>query len=280
MKKSKILGIALAAAMVSSVAAISVSAIEKDEMKDHTVGITGSFCNWGNTGETDVPMSDDDGDGVYEGTFTIDKVEAGMISAQTTDKGPAGVVETGKVGVQFKIRLDGTWGTSWGDFEEAFGRTENSQTNCCVEVSEGQSVTITVKLDTNKALEPDPDFPDEDYKSWEVTYTSEIGGGAAQTSEESKEEESKEEESKEEESKEEESKEEESKEEKSKEEESKEPKEEKTDDTSTTGPASEADKDATPVATGDTTSAVALVAVVIASLGAAVVMTKKASSKE
>ena len=270
MKKSKILGIALAAAMVSSVAAISVSAIEKDEMKDHTVGITGSFCNWGNTGETDVPMSDDDGDGVYEGTFTIDSVEAGMISAQTTDKGPAGVVETGKVGVQFKIRLDGTWGTSWGDFEEAFGRTENSQTNCCVEVSEGQSVTITVKLDTNKALEPDPDFPDEDYKSWEVTYTSEIGGGAAQTSEESKEEESKEEESKEEESK----------EEKSKEEESKEPKEEKTDDTSTTGPASEADKDATPVATGDTTSAVALVAVVIASLGAAVVMTKKASSKE
>ena len=43
---------------------------------------------------------------------------------------------------------------------------------------------------------------------------------------------------------------------------------------------SEADKDATPVATGDTTSAVALVAVVIASLGVAVAMTKKASSKE
>ncbi len=275
MKKSKILGIALAAAMVSSVAAISVSAIEKDEMKDHTVGITGSFCNWGNTGETDVPMSDDDGDGVYEGTFTIDKVEAGMISAQTTDKGPAGVVETGKVGVQFKIRLDGTWGTSWGDFEEAFGRTENSQTNCCVEVSEGQSVTITVKLDTNKALEPDPDFPDEDYKSWEVTYTSEIGG-AAQTSDEQ----SSEEQSSEEQSSEDQSSEEQSSEDKSEVEESKEPKEEKTDDTSTTGPASEADKDATPVATGDTTSAVALVAVVIASLGAAVVMTKKASSKE
>ena len=276
MKKSKILGIALAAAMVSSVAAISVSAIEKDEMKDHTVGITGSFCNWGNTGETDVPMSDDDGDGVYEGTFTIDKVEAGMISAQTTDKGPAGVVETGKVGVQFKIRLDGTWGTSWGDFEEAFGRTENSQTNCCVEVSEGQSVTITVKLDTNKALEPDPDFPDEDYKSWEVTYTSEIGGGAAQTSDEQ----SSEDQSSEEQSSEDQSSEEQSSEDKSEVEESKEPKEEKTDDTSTTGPASEADKDATPVATGDTTSAVALVAVVIASLGAAVVMTKKASSKE
>lgn len=284
MKKSKILGIALAAAMVSSIAAISVSALEPSEMAEHTVGITGSFCNWGNTGETDVPMTDDDGDGVYETTFTVENVQKDWISAQTTDKGPAGVVETGKVGIQFKVRLDGGWGTSWGEYEEAYARTENSQTNCCAEVAEGETVKITVKLDTNKVLAHDDDFPEEDYKSWDLTYTSEVvtAGGEESSEEESSEEST--EESSEEESKVEESSEEESSEEESKVEESsdevKEEQQSSTTDTSTTGPASEVDKDGTPVATGDTTSAVALVAVVIASLGAAVVMTKKASSKE
>ena len=253
MKKSKILGIALAAAMVSSVAVVSVSALEKEEMKDHTVGIVGSFNGWANDGE--VPMTDDDGDGIYEGTIVIDSVTKDMIGAQQTDKGPTGgVVETGKVGVQFKVRLDGTWGTSWGDYEEAYDRTENSQTNCCVEATEGEALTIKVKFDTVNALVHDEDMPEEDYKTWPVTYEK-VAAEQPTTdpSEEPSEEPSKDEEPKEDQS---------------------------ATDTSTTGPASEADKDTTPVATGDTTSAVALVAVVIASLGAAVVMTKKASSKE
>ena len=273
MKKSKILGIALAAAMVSSVAVVSVSALEKEEMKDHTVGIVGSFNGWANDGE--VPMTDDDGDGIYEGTIVIDSVTKDMIGAQQTDKGPTGgVVETGKVGVQFKVRLDGTWGTSWGDYEEAYDRTENSQTNCCVEATEGEALTIKVKFDTVNALVHDEDMPEEDYKTWPVTYEK-VAAEQPTTdpSEEPSEEPSKDEEPSEEPSKDEEPSEEPSKDEEPKEDQS-------ATDTSTTGPASEADKDTTPVATGDTTSAVALVAVVIASLGAAVVMTKKASSKE
>ena len=225
MKKSKILSIALVAAMAASMAVVSVSALESADIKSHTVGVTGSFNNWGNNGEADVALTDDDGDGVYEGTIEIAEVTADMISEAMTDKGPngGGAQSRGFNAIQFKVRLDGTWDNSWGDYEEAFVRTENSQTNCAVKESDvevGKPLNIHVKFDTTASANED-EFPLDDpdvYMVWPVTYTAEI------PAEESKEE--------------------------------------------------------SAVPTGDTTSAVALVAVVIASLGAAVVMTKKASSKE
>ena len=55
MKKSKILGIALVAAMAASVAVVNASALSADEMKTHSVGICGAFNGWGST--PDVVMT-------------------------------------------------------------------------------------------------------------------------------------------------------------------------------------------------------------------------------
>ena len=255
MKKSKILGIALAAAMITSAASMTAFAkmAESADIKGCTVGITGSFIGWGGKGEADVPMTDDDGDGVYEGTIVIDSVEEGMISEAMTDNGSESV-SRGFSGVQFKVRTNGTWDDSWGDFELAYNRTYNSQTNCCVEATAGQPLTIKVKLDTNAIADQSEIDEDDRY---------EAGADAEESSEEPAEE-SKEtpaEESKE------------TPAEESKETPAEESKE-------STAPAAESSEDTKTVGTGDTTSAVALVAVVIASLGVAVAMTKKASSKE
>ena len=259
MKKSKILGIALAAAMITSAASMTAFAkmAESADIKGCTVGITGSFNGWAKG--ADVPMADVDGDGVYEGTIVIDSVEEGMISEAMTDNGSESV-SRGFSGVQFKVRTNGTWDDSWGDFELAYNRTYNSQTNCCVEATAGQPLTIKVKLDTNAIADQSEIDEDDRYEAgaddafnvWMVTYEKvESEAPAEESSEESSEtpaEESKEtpaEESKE-----------------------------------STAPAAESSEDTKTVGTGDTTSAVALVAVVIASLGVAVAMTKKASSKE
>ncbi len=281
MKKSKILGIALAAAMITSAASMTAFAkmAESADIKGCTVGITGSFIGWGGNGEADVPMTDDDGDGVYEGTIVIDSVEEGMISEAMTDNGSESV-SRGFSGVQFKVRTNGTWDDSWGDFELAYNRTYNSQTNCCVEATAGQPLTIKVKLDTNAIADQSEIDEDDRYEAgaddafnvWMVTYEKVESEASAEESSEEPAEESSEtpaEESSEQPA-------EESKEtpaEESKETPAEESKE-------STVPAAESSEDTKTVGTGDTTSAVALVAVVIASLGVAVAMTKKASSKE
>ncbi len=264
MKKSKILGIALAAAMVASISAVSVSAMDTAEVKTHFVGLIGSFNGWGND---DVEMTDEDGDGVYEGTIVIPSVTADMILDATTDPGDGIPVSRGFSGVQFKVRFDHEWTSSWGDYEEAYGRTENSQTNCCVEATEGEALTIKVKFDTTRSYDPEliPDDDSDAYKLWPVTYEKVQGEtpDPVESSEEPVVESS-----------------EEPVVESSEEpvvESSEEPVVESSEEPA---PVVESSEEPTTPSTGDTTSAVALVAVVIASLGAAVVMTKKAASKE
>ena len=271
MRKSKILATAVSAALVASLAAtaaISVSAAgigNVSDIKSHSVGITGSFNAWE---ATDVAMTDDDGDGVYEGVVDIENVTKDMISEATMDDGAGNQIPRGKKGITFKVRLDKDWTDSWGDYEEAYVRTYNSQTNCVVEAKEGTHVKITVKLDTTKncpeaiaAGEVEKD-DDVDYSLIPVTYSiEEVAGAAADTT----------------------------------------PSEAPAADTAPaastpadTTPADTTPADTTPAATtpagtseaattpatGDTTSAIALVAVVLASLGTAVVMTKKATSKD
>ncbi|MBQ9461087.1 MAG: hypothetical protein IJU51_04105 [Clostridia bacterium] len=267
MKKTKILGIAIAAAMITSAASMTAFADKFAESADikkaASVGITGSFCDWG--GE-DVSMTDDDGDGVYEGTIVIDSVTEGMISESMEDKGPEeGKVSRGFSGVQFKIRTDGTWDNSWGDYEAAYNRTYNSQTNCCVEATVGAPLTIKVKLDTNKVVDQSgveseddryEDGADDAFNAWVVSYEK-VDAPVEESSEESSE--------------------------TPVEESSETPAEESSEtpaEESSSTPVEESSEDSKTVDTGDTTSAVALVAVVMASLAVAVVMTKKASSKE
>lgn len=140
MQTKKIIGIALAAALVSSMAAVaatSVSAVdvldENPDLSAHKVGIIGGFNGWADDVAT---MTDTDGDGVYVG------VVANV---------PAGDTE-------FKIRLDGAWDYSWGDYEADYDRTFNSQTNC--KISTTEATDVVVLLDTNG----------EDGNLWPVKY--------------------------------------------------------------------------------------------------------------
>lgn len=248
MRKSKILAVALASALVASVASVSVSALSTDDMKSKKVGICGEFNSWAD----DVPMTENNG--VWEGTVDIPEVTADMIKEAETDAG-SGKVSRGFQGINFKVRCDGAWTDSWGDYEPAYDRTYNSQTNCCVKAEVGTHVKINVKLDTTKNSEEAVNNADSDVTAepdsnwWPVTYTVEVVKDEA-PAEESKTE---------------------------------------SKPAATTPAASTAPATTTPAATtdtaespatGDTTSAIALVAVVLASLGTAVVMTKKASAKE
>ena len=244
MNKSRILSVALTAAMVASVAAVSTigasaaTLTTADQINDgtHTVGIVGGFNGWAADGE--VAMTDDDGDGVYEGTISVPEVKADML----TD---------GKV--EFKVRLDASWDNSWGDYDTKHtddtsdddDRTENSQTNCAVAATEGQPLTVNVKFDTTAAnpealanSESGANDPEQLLYflnvSYEVVDTAADDTTADDTT---------------------------------------------ADDTTADDTTADEESDTAPVQTGDATSAVALAAVVVASLGTAVVMTKKASAK-
>lgn len=140
MQTKKILGIALAAALVGSmatVAAVSVSAKDYDNF-----GIVGSPTNWGNELEDgtkipDVKMVDPDGDKIFKGV--LKDVPAGE--------------------VQFKVRTNNDWTDSWGEYEDVEGgRTYNSQTNC--QLTLDVMSNIYVQIDTSG---------DEDWL-WPVTY--------------------------------------------------------------------------------------------------------------
>ena len=249
MNKARILSAALVAAMVSTAAVVAVSAEEeaaaaplnKSELDGHSVGLVGSFNNWSDAGKIkDIVMNDDDHDYIWEGKIEIDNVTEDMIQELYYDKTPSG-----KKGITFKVRLDNSWASSWGQYEPDADRTFNSQTNCFIENPEiGKPLTISVKFDANRpsdeavaaAKELDVEIEETDYgKYYPVIYE-------VVKSEEKKAERKTEESKKEE--------------------------------TPASTPAVEEKKEETP-ATGDATSAAALVGVVLASLGAAVVMTKK-----
>ncbi len=275
MNKSKILSVALAAALVASVGAISASAateVGNDGIKGAgKVGICGAYNGWG-ANSPDVAMTEVT-PGVYEGTFTIDAVDESMFEDHKLDD-----ELDGKKGIGFKVRLDDSWDNSWGDYEKENARTFNSQSDCLIEdkdITIGGPLTVKVTLDTTKTHPQaiadnaeDPDYGTADpcnFLFWPVTYEKVESTPATDTkTEDTKTEDTKTEDTKTEDTKTEDTK----------------AKDTKTEDT-TTDPADTTKDDTkeTP-ATGDATSAAALVAVVLASLGAAVVMTKKASVKE
>ena len=250
MRKSKVLSVAMSSVLVAALAAatsVSVSAeiTKSADIPSHKVGVVGSFNGWDN----DVELTDADGDGVYEGTVEVEKVTEDMIVGWNVDDEP-----TGESYLQFKVRLDGEWTDSWGNYEPKNDRCWNSQSNVPVkEAKVGEPITFTVYFDIKNpapaALENPDSYAvagDDDYNYLYVSYkvvekepepapSSEPEPTPSSTPESSVE--------------------------------------------STTGPATVTSTDSTAPATGDATSAAALAAVVVASLGIAVVMTKKASAK-
>lgn len=261
MKKSKILSVALAAALISSFGAIAANAeggvTSSEDLKSHSVGVTGSFNNWGDDGNADTKLTDDDGDGIYEGDIVIAEVTDAMLSDWVVETVSQGVNK-----IQFKVRLDESWDNSWGQYEDSYERTFNSQTNCAVDGVVGQPLTIHVVFDTTKADPAAGDREEDLWNFWGVSYS--VVDSADKTPATSTEESS--EASVEESS------------EASVEESSEASVEESSEPAS--APAVESSTDDTTPETGDATSAAALVAVVLASLGTAVIMTKKASAKD
>lgn len=129
---------------------ITANAISRvEDIKNHKVGVTGSFNNWGQDIK-DIPMTDADGDGIYEGVIDIAKVTSDMIEEQTSDDVLGNPVQTGKKGITFKVRLDNDWMDQWSEYSPVYGRTSHSNTSCVVEAKEGSHIHITVKLDTTK----------------------------------------------------------------------------------------------------------------------------------
>ena len=80
MQTKKIIGIALVAALVGSMASIATTSVSAAAMKSNAdftgnVGIVGSMTGWGKV--DDVAMTDADQDGVFEGAFKV-KVTANI----------------------------------------------------------------------------------------------------------------------------------------------------------------------------------------------------------
>ena len=287
MRKSKVLSVAMSAVLVASLAAaasVSVSAeiTKSADIPSHSVGVVGSFNGWAN----DIALTDEDGDGVYEGLVEIPEVTEDMFLGWNIDDEP-----TGESYVLFKVRLDGDWTDSWGNYEPLNDRTWNSQSNVPVkeavvgqplgnyeplndrtwnsqsnvpvkEAVVGQPLKFTVYFDIKNPAPAALANPDsyaeagsDDYMYLNVYYkVEETSTPDPEPSPEP----------------------------------TPDPEPSKEDPSSqtpvtTTGDTSKVaveDKtDSTAPATGDATSAAALAAVVVASLGIAVVMTKKASAK-
>ena len=92
----------------------------------YNLGVMGSFNNW----SEDIPMQYMDdyfATGIY--VATIDNLEPGEY--------------------EFKVRADGKWDLSWGEYEPEYDRTQNSQTNCKATITEkGQRLVIMINTET------------------------------------------------------------------------------------------------------------------------------------
>lgn len=154
------------AAAVSFAAASTVSAVTADDLRGHTVGVTGAFNNWGKNGEPDVRLTDDDGDGVWEGTVYIDNVTKNMIE----------VGEYNYTYVPFRVRLDSSDEMSWGAYQRdnnGGGYTFNSPDSLLVSAEAGKPLEFKVRLCTNKLIfyytqKTIEELGDEAYTLWPV----------------------------------------------------------------------------------------------------------------
>ena len=109
--------------------------------------IIGSFNNW----QGDVPM--------YE---TVALETPGVY---------VGYIDGLSGHYDFKVRADKAWDLSWGAYEQAEDRTQNSQINCSVDVAEGERLVViltTTLFDPAAMLNPDSRIFASDFTSEEL----------------------------------------------------------------------------------------------------------------
>ena len=165
MQAKKIIAIALCAAMFSSVTALTVNArpeIPSQEMPydktAHTFGAVGSFNNWA---RPDIPLSDEDGDGIYTGK--IEGLNVGKYEGKVRDEGGAEYDYTEDPAKLVQEQQD--WLNSWGVYDED-KETSYDGGNVAFEITEAGQV-VNVKFDTTAG----------DYNEWKVSF--EVQGSAA-----------------------------------------------------------------------------------------------------
>ena len=160
MLKRNVMKILLAGSVLFTVGALSAVSVSAEISKasdivSHKVGVVGSFNGWKN----DIPLTDDDGDGLYEGIVTVDEVTEDMIINWNIDD-----EWTGEKYLQFKVRLDGEWADSWGNYEPLYDSTWNSQSNVPVkEAVVGKSLKFKVYFDTKNPAPAALENPDNNW---------------------------------------------------------------------------------------------------------------------
>ena len=162
MRNSKILKVAICSALVASVAATAAITASAAVALPSTNGrrFRRIHSNWGALA-SDIPMNDDDGDGVWTADVDLESVKAEWITDWNKDDKP-----TGEKHIQFKVRLDNNWDNNWATYEPEHDRVFDSQCNLAIleDVAEGDHIKFTVFLDTNQnnpdavaAYDPDAD---------------------------------------------------------------------------------------------------------------------------
>ena len=132
MLKRNVMKILLAGSVLFTVGALSAVSVSAEiskasDIASHKVGVVGSFNGW----KDDVPLTDDDGDGLYEGIVTVDEVTEDMIVGWSVD------------------------------YEPIYDRTWNSMSNVPVkEAVVGKSLKFKVYFDTKN---PNPDSLENTY---------------------------------------------------------------------------------------------------------------------
>ena len=134
MQTRKLISIALVAALVSTVTAVSVAARETIPTEEwdgyaskHTFSVIGTLNG---TWDTDTELTDEDGDGIYEAV--IEDVAPGTY--------------------EFKVRADKDWADSWAAYDEDAEAAYNNQVNNSITI-EGESANVKVTFDTT---DPNP----------------------------------------------------------------------------------------------------------------------------
>ena len=120
------LAVPVSGASLTVCAAESISYAEQAGfLEEHSIGLAGDFNNWGAWGNSDIPLWDDDFDGIYQAGFSYERGEC-----------------------RFTVRADRDWQYSWGDYDPVKGQTFKSDYEPKINITSDYAC-VAVRFDTN-----------------------------------------------------------------------------------------------------------------------------------